>query len=519
MKQLLPQKFHNYIYIFALILLVIGMPLSKFLMSLSQIILFCNWVLEGNLKNKMRLFFNNKPALVLCSLLLLHLIALIYTTDFKYATDDIRIKAPLLILPLILSSSLPLTKKVTDGILHFFVAATLLATGISILVLFGFTKHQVVDIRDISIFISHIRFALLICVSIFICIYFLQNTRQTQLKIMYAVLILWQFSFLIIMESVTGILSLGFAAAIILIYQLIVSQKTMYKAIGVFSVVLTLLFAIMVLIKIKNYKPEYHLPDPTKLASHTVNGNEYQHDLNGPLTENGNFIWVNVCDKELRNEWNKRSTLDYDGKDLKDNKLCFTLVRFMASKNLNKDSAGIAMLTNDEIKAIERGVANVNNQNISDIKGRINETVWELNLYLTTGEANGHSLTQRFEYWKAAYHVFKNNFLLGVGTGDVEQELNKEYERMQTKLTPEYRLRAHNQYLTFALTFGIIGFCWFLFTLFYPIIVLKKYSNLLYLSFFCVALFSFLNEDTLETQAGVTFFAFLNSFLLFVKKE
>jgi len=35
-----------------------------------------------------------------------------------------------------------------------------------------------------------------------------------------------------------------------------------------------------------------------------------------------------------------------------------------------------------------------------------------------------------------------------------------------------------------------------------------------YLSFFIIAVISFLTEDTLETQAGVTFFAFFNSFFL-----
>ncbi len=519
MKPLLPQKFHSYIYIFALIILVIGMPLSKFLMSLSQFILFFNWVLEGNLKNKISSFFKNKPALILSSLILLHFIGIIYSVDFKYAIADIRIKSPLIILPLILSTSTVLQKKYTDLILNFFLAANITASIISLFVLLGYTKHQVVDIRDVSIFISHIRFALLIVISIFICAYFIYENTSIYKRVAYLTLAVWLFVFLIIMESLSGIGALAFGFTSVIIYKLIRSKKIIIKLIGISAILVFVIGFIVLFFNVKNYNPVAHYPKASELELTTINGNPYQHDLNGPLKENGNYTWIYVCDKELRAEWNKRSKINFDSLDLKQNPLRFTLVRFMTSKNLRKDSIGVFKLSGDEIKSIERGVANVNNQNISNIKERINETLWEINLYLTTGEVNGHSLTQRFEYWKAAYHIIKNNYLIGVGTGDVEIELNKEYERMQSKLEKENRLHAHNQYISIALTFGIVGFIWFMITLFYPILKLKQYNNMLYLAFFSVVLFSFLNEDTLETQAGVTFYAFLNSFLLFVKSK
>ena len=160
-KSLLPEKYHTYVYIFALVLLVIGMPLSKFLMSLSQIILACNFLLEGNLKNKLLAFLENKPALIISSLFLLHLIGLFYTSDLEYAFKDVRIKVPLIVLPIILSTSKPLSQKAIDAILQFFVAAIILGTIISTLILTGIVYRELVDIRSVSIFISHIRFALL----------------------------------------------------------------------------------------------------------------------------------------------------------------------------------------------------------------------------------------------------------------------------------------------------------------------------------------------------------------------
>jgi hypothetical protein len=49
--------------------------------------------------------------------------------------------------------------------------------------------------------------------------------------------------------------------------------------------------------------------------------------------------------------------------------------------------------------------------------------------------------------------------------------------------------------------------------------ICKKTVDYLYITFFLIAVVSFLTEDTLETQAGVTFFAFFNSFFLFVFKK
>ncbi|MGZ3885603.1 MAG: hypothetical protein ACXVPD_16455, partial [Bacteroidia bacterium] len=54
----------------------------------------------------------------------------------------------------------------------------------------------------------------------------------------------------------------------------------------------------------------------------------------------------------------------------------------------------------------------------------------------------------------------------------------------------------------------------FLFWLIYPVVRLKKYLHPLYFVFFLMAVFSFFTEDTLESQAGVTFFVYFNTLFL-----
>nr|MBA3971777.1 hypothetical protein [Bacteroidota bacterium] len=218
-KSLLPDKYHLYVYIFALILLVIGMPLSKFLMSLSQIILACNWILEGRLKNKIISFSRNKAALIVSSLLVMHFIGLLYTTDFNYAFKDIRIKAPLLVLPLILSTSIPLSRNIIHMLMRLFVAAILAGTVVSMLILSGIIQREVVDIRSVSIFIAHIRFALLICVAIFISGYFIYRATTIH-KLIWGSIAVWLIIFLILTESITGLSALCVAMLVVIFYSI-----------------------------------------------------------------------------------------------------------------------------------------------------------------------------------------------------------------------------------------------------------------------------------------------------------
>jgi len=95
---------------------------------------------------------------------------------------------------------------------------------------------------------------------------------------------------------------------------------------------------------------------------------------------------------------------------------------------------------------------------------------------------------------------------LGTGTGDVKAAFEAIYVENEVNLEPQYRLRAHNQYLTFWVSFGVIGFIAFLTLLVAPFA--QGQMTYLYMAFMIIAFLSCLTEDTLETQAGVTFFAF-----------
>jgi len=507
---------HAEIYFAGLILVAIALPCSMFLMSVGQMILALNWLWERKYQEKLRSFFQNKIAIVVISLFLLHVIGLIWTSDFDYAFKDLRVKSPLFILPFIMATTAPLEKKRFDVVLLFFVASVLLCSLISVYVLI---TRQIIDIRSISIFISHIRFSLLICLSIFILAYFVikKNNYPLWAKGLFAIVCSWLVAFLFVLESATGLTILTATSIIILLYLIFTQKKAIVKvfaALIILSIILGVFFFLKSIIKEFYYKAPI---DITKLDKYTPRGKEYINLVDDNHYENGNKLYIYFCPEEVEEAWNKRSKYCYSGKDQNGQDIQYTLTRFLTSKGYRKDADGVKNLTDDDVRAIEQGNANYKFAGSFSIRYRIYQTIWEYETYKESGDPNNLSVMQRLEFWKASIGIIKKNWLIGVGTGDLPSAFKVQYITMKSLLDPKQRWRSHNQYLSMMVAFGVLGFFWFMIFLFYPAFKSGKIRTYFYFAFLIIALLSMLSEDTIETQAGVTFFAFFNSFFLFAE--
>ena len=516
MRKDLLSAYFRYIYVGGLVLMGIALPLSKFLTGLSLFIIAGAWLLEGNPIKKFKLFFQSKFALIFSSLFLLHLLGLVYTQDFDYALKDLRIKLPLFLFPLFLSSGSPLKKEEFNLLIKLFCTAVVVSTFVSMAVLLVWLNYWISQARDISILISHIRLALLICLAIFCLLYYLKNeSANPAMKLTYVLGIIWLIVFLFILESFTGIVVLLVLGFCYLIYLLFQKASKGLK----FGLILVLLLGSSGIgnFIFKNYKlsTSAEAIDFSKLDSLTPLGNPYLHLPKEKAIENGNYVFLYLCTQELDSVWNLRSQLPITGLDLKNQPLRVTLLRFLTSKGLRKDASGVSSLSADEIKSVENGITNVDFQNLQSVSARLRQIFWEISTYTQNGDPSGHSVSMRIEYAKMGWLIFLDQPIFGVGTGDVEKAFQEKYVEEDSPISKQWRLRAHNQYLTIALTFGVLGLIWFLFTLFFPIWMERKSPNYFYVLFLCIALLSMLNEDTLETQAGVTFFAFFNSLFWF----
>jgi hypothetical protein len=248
----------------------------------------------------------------------------------------------------------------------------------------------------------------------------------------------------------------------------------------------------------------------------TKNGRYYLQDTIFGLAENGNLITININDYELQKEWDLRSSIRFDGADKLGNGLRYTLLRYMASKGLTKDSVGIVSLSQQDIVNIENGSSNYKYSLNSGLATKWRELIWEYIKYKRGENPSGHTLSMRLEFWKTAIYIIGDHPVFGVGTGDIQDSFNSKYIETNTQLDVVWRLRCHNQYLAICVAFGCVGLLFFMFYLLYPAIVLRKDIHYLYWPFFLIALLSFFTEDTLETQSGVTFFIFFQTLFLWL---
>jgi hypothetical protein len=501
------KNIHQTIQFIACIGIAIGLPWSKIPLSLATMLLGLNVILLNDWKKVFSVWFSNKILLFLIAFVAFEWLSLLWSSNLTYGLDDVRRKLPLLVLPLCISV-IPLTKVQWKWVALFFLGSLFITTGINYAFYAKWIGNKTyLDYRNISLFISHIRLALLVVAGIVICIFWW--IKKEQFRFLTFPLIAWFLFYTNISQVGFGYVGLGICV-LFAFYLFIVTRKKAILKYGLL-VFASISIGFAGFLLYSNLQP---IPQKVKYVQEpkfTKSGNPYLFSKE-PLWENGYPIMAFINEKELKTAWEKRSKLNYEtGKG--DEQLKFIIWHFMASKNLHKDKEGVAQLSDKEIKAIEERIPSV-----VMLKGGFNARFYEIRNQLADTEPNGKSLLMRLIYFKLGCQITKENFPFGVGSGDVQDAFNAKYEKNSFGLSKEYWNRAHNQYLTVLISSGIIGFILFLFIWFTIIRTSFKSKQYLFSLLTVLVLSSFLSEDTLESQTGVTIAAFMiGSFINFSK--
>ena len=545
----------NQAYLLGLLMVAVGLTLSPFLMGMSQFWLVIVWVVDGivgnrdenvipcegsvgedgiyfrhDFRHKFARFWHNKAAVLLVAFYLMHVVGLLWTTDFEYALKDLRVKLPILLMPLVLSGMEPLDRKRFNIVMLVYVLSVFVATMFSSV---SYWRHDYEDIREISHFISHIRFCLNIVFCIAIISYYIFKMRVSRgngvpafgIKVAVNQFLMWLLLFwfvyqIYIFESLSGYVILAAVVIVSLVYAFLKWKKSRGWHIAV-AVVALLVVAAAFLVVQHEVKPMLRVEpvDFATLEQKTAQGNDYWHDTIHNPVEDGKYVGLYYCRKELQEAWSQRSGMAFEGTTENGENLEATLARYLTSKDLRKDAQGVMALTDEDIRNVEKGVANYNNWRHTGLRARLSATLFEYNLYRRYDNPNGGSLAQRIEFTRASFHIIGQHPWFGVGTGDVPQAFAQTYDEIQSPLKEEFRFRAHNQYLAIAVAFGLVGLAFFLLVLLYPWCASRKNHTYLYMVFLTIMLLSMFPEDTLETQAGATLFAFFMSLLLFAAPQ
>lgn len=129
---------------------------------------------------------------------------------------------------------------------------------------------------------------------------------------------------------------------------------------------------------------------------------------------------------------------------------------------------------------------------------------------VTTEESTG----VRVLVYEAAIDLITKNYIMGVGTGDIKDELMKEYRVREMTGALENKLNAHNQFLETWLGQGLAGITLLFILFLIPFINSFRNRKWLLMSFVIIIGTNFMFESMLNTQAGVVFFAFFYNYFV-----
>lgn len=487
---------HTYLHLLGVSGLAFSLPLNKVAMSISMMFIVLNLLLEGNFKSYFQNLKSSRLFLLILVLVLFHVVGLLWSSNIDFGLHDLRVKLPLLVIAVTLFAKPIKEKSHISIVLGSFVLSVLTTSIINILAfnqIFG--EWYFNDIRGLSLFGSHVRYSLLVTMSIAILL--LHSGYRTYFFIgLRFALICWFLFYTYYSQVLSGYITLGGVACISLTYWLWSWKK--WIALGSLGLIVisTVILLVWILRPISFDPAEYQ-----NLDRYTDEGNEYYHKPFNITPETHKPIEIYICDVELRREWSEVSKIHYDSSDVKGQPVRATLIRYMSSLDLRKDAKNFKKLTSSDIRKIEQGYAS---KYTVGLMSRIYGLKFQLN---NAKDPNGHSFLQRIEYWKSGLMIARNNMLIGVGTGDVQDEFDAIYDQTNSPLTKENRRRTHNMFLTIFLTFGVLGL--FVFIWLHSEFMFKAISNtqIVSVSFIVIIVLSYLVEDTLETQTGVTFFA------------
>jgi O-antigen ligase len=134
------------------------------------------------------------------------------------------------------------------------------------------------------------------------------------------------------------------------------------------------------------------------------------------------------------------------------------------------------------------------------------------------GKAN-ENYPVRLLLWESAVDLIKDNFWIGIGTGDSKSEFSEKNKSLNYKDQRINNYNAHNQFLETFMSSGFIGI-FVLLTIFIAGFVrgIKKKDEL-FLIFLSIVLLNFLVESMLNTIAGIIFIVYFYNYFVFVDQQ
>jgi O-antigen ligase len=111
---------------------------------------------------------------------------------------------------------------------------------------------------------------------------------------------------------------------------------------------------------------------------------------------------------------------------------------------------------------------------------------------------------ERFRSYEIGWELFESSPVTGVGVGDIFTDYQALYDMRYFMKSPTNL--PHNQFLSVAVSTGVVGLIFFMLAFFFPLLYKQAYKNPFLLTLYVLMLLSFMVENTIERQYSVAFF-------------
>jgi len=146
---------------------------------------------------------------------------------------------------------------------------------------------------------------------------------------------------------------------------------------------------------------------------------------------------------------------------------------------------------------------------IDTLRTRYSYTIYDMQMSGNlNASGNDYSISRRIIANKVAYSIFRDHPIFGVGEGNLLEYIYKKYALDYPFIKTDNILDPHNQFLRQLACTGLTGFIIFFACFYYPLFYKKNYRHIPLLVIYIIASISFLVEDTLDIQLGLSFCLF-----------
>ena len=449
-------SFSSKLHYFSLLYIAFTIPFQwKYLpFSAGIIFLVLIWIIDGKLFQKLKIAIRNRFTILFSGLYLLYLISLLYSENKEYAYTDLLLKLPLFLIPIIFSSSKKLNKLQFILVLKIFAISTFIAAFTTFFI--GYFNY--INTGLIKYFFYHNLETFMhtsytgMYTCFAICI-FMYLIENSKNKKVKAIYFILVFSLMWFLFLLSSRMQIIIYAFLLTSYIIWVFQK---KRILLGSLILLIGYSCLALGIIKLPKTNDRF-EQTK--AYITNKNYTKTNTDARIK-----IWKAAFDVIKKN-----ILIGTGVGDVKD--VLIAQYLFLSGENIKKE------------KIIENKIDEIKNnkdwfEHIKE-KAKENNLALEDQLYLDATYVLDNTQNRYFFFVKQRYNY-------------------------------------HCQYLQTFSAIGILGIVCLILSFLIPLYKIGiKSKNYLLLTFFFIVAMSFITESMLERQAGVIFYAFFSSLLVY----